>query len=53
MSNDKQISTNGNFIRAMIRIANPTFTPEQIEVEYEKKIKEKENDESNCEMCSG
>jgi hypothetical protein len=43
-----------NFIRAMIKIANPTWTPAQIEDAVQIRIKELENPQGgDCEMCSG
>ena len=50
------VTTNDcNFIRAMIKIANPTWTPEQIETELKIKIEDIENpkDIDGCDMCSG
>jgi hypothetical protein len=50
------VTTNDyNFIRAMIKIANPTWTPEQIEAELKKKIEDIENpkNDTGCDMCSG
>lgn len=50
------VTTNDyNFIQAMIKIANPTWTPEQIETELKKKIEDIENpkDDAGCDMCSG
>lgn len=44
---------NGNFIKAMIKISNPTWTPEQIEAEFQRKLKEVNDNPDNCEMCSG
>ncbi len=54
MSNT-QTTQDYNFIRAMIKIANPTYTPEQLEEAVQKRIKEI-NDPSNdagCDVCSG
>ena len=44
-----------NFIRAMIKIANPGWTPEQIEAELQIKIAKMNdpNSDEGCEMCSG
>jgi hypothetical protein len=44
-----------NFIRAMIKIGNPTWTPEQIEAELQRKIEQMNNpqDDGGCDMCSG
>ncbi len=43
----------GGFMKALIKIANPAWTPEQIEAEYQRKIKEVEQNPDDCEMCSG
>lgn len=43
-----------NFVRAMVKIAHPDWTPEQIEAEAQNKIKEIENEQDGgCDMCSG
>ncbi|MDP2385194.1 MAG: hypothetical protein Q8M29_02370 [Bacteroidota bacterium] len=44
-----------NFIRAMIKIGNPTWTAEQIDAALQKRIEEMNNpqNDSSCEMCSG
>lgn len=41
------------YIKAMIKIANPTWTSEEIQQEYERKLKEIKEDSDNCQMCSG
>lgn len=43
---------NSNFIKAMIKIANPDWSPEQIEAEAQKKLQETVNGDDNCEFCS-
>lgn len=45
---------NSNFIKSMIRIANPDWTSEQIDAEVQRKLVEIANPESddNCEFCS-
>lgn len=45
---------NSNFIKAMIKIANPEWSPEQIEAEARKKLNELSNqpNDENCEFCS-
>jgi hypothetical protein len=43
---------NSNFIKAMIKIANPDWTPEQIEAEAQRKLNETLADSDNCEFCS-
>ncbi|MBI3520225.1 MAG: hypothetical protein HY062_12840 [Bacteroidetes bacterium] len=45
---------NSNFIRSMIRIANPEWTAEQIDAEVQRKLAEMANPESDdhCEFCS-
>jgi hypothetical protein len=49
-----QAPINGNFIRAMIKIANPDWSAEQIESEVQKKLNEINNPSSgdDCEFCS-
>lgn len=45
---------NSNFIKAMIKIANPGWSAEQIEAEAQKKLQEAMNPagDDNCEFCS-
>jgi len=45
---------NSNFIKAMIKIANPDWTPEQIEAEAQKRMRDmaNESNDSSCEFCS-
>lgn len=45
----------GNFLKAMIKINNPTWTPEQIEQELKRQMEKKDNDDdgAGCEACSG
>ena len=45
---------NSNFIKAMIKIANPDWSAEQIEAEAQKKLQEAMNPtaDDNCEFCS-
>lgn len=46
----------GNFIRAMIKINNPSWTEDQIEQELKKKLIALENPDNTdeaCDMCSG
>lgn len=54
MSNTQTPPVNSNFIRSMIKIANPDWTPEQIEAEMQKKLAEMATakDDDNCEYCS-
>lgn len=42
------------FVRATIKIANPTWTPEQIDAELQKKMLEllQPNNDGSCEFCS-
>jgi hypothetical protein len=53
--NTTQTTQDYNFIRAMIKIANPTYTPEQLEEALQIRIKEIEdpNNDAGCDMCSG
>jgi hypothetical protein len=43
-----------NFVRATIKIANPGWTPEQIEAELQRKMAELQNPNGSddCEFCS-
>lgn len=45
---------NSNFIKSLIKIANPDWTAEQIEAEAQKKMQEITNpaNDDNCEYCS-
>lgn len=45
---------NSNFIRSMIKIANPDWTAEQIDAEVQRKLTEMANpaNDDNCEFCS-
>ncbi|MBL7933948.1 MAG: hypothetical protein JNL60_18735 [Bacteroidia bacterium] len=45
---------NSNFIKSMIKIANPDWTTEQIEAEAQKKMREMLQPDAgdNCEFCS-
>jgi len=54
MQNTQTPPPNSNFIKSLIKIANPEWTPEQIEAEAQKKMLEMANDTSddNCEYCS-
>ena len=55
MQNTTQTSApNSNFIKSMIKIANPEWTPEQIEAEAQKKMNEMANssNDADCEFCS-
>ena len=54
MQNTQSPPVNSNFIKSLIKIANPDWTPEQIESEAQKKLVEMANPTSddNCEYCS-
>lgn len=54
MQNTQSPPQNSNFIKAMIKIANPEWTPEQIEAEAQRKMNEMANDngDGSCEFCS-
>ncbi|MBL7910940.1 MAG: hypothetical protein JNJ41_07795 [Bacteroidia bacterium] len=54
MQNNTQNLPNSNFIKSLIKIANPDWTPEQIEAEAQKKMLEitDGNDDGSCEFCS-
>lgn len=45
---------NSNFIKSLIKIANPDWSLEQIEAEAQKKLAEMANpmSDDNCEFCS-
>lgn len=53
-NNTQSNAPNSNFIKAMIKIANPGWSPEQIEAEAQKKLQEAMNPggDDNCEFCS-
>ena len=51
-----QENNKGAFIKAMIKISNPSWSEEQIEAELQKKLIALDNPDSNeegCDMCSG
>ncbi len=54
MQNTQTPAPNSNFIKAMIKIANPDWSAEQIEAEAQKKLSEAMNatGDDNCEFCS-
>lgn len=54
MQNTQTPPPNSNFIKSLIRIANPEWTPEQIEAEAQKRLYEMANDngDGSCEFCS-
>jgi len=54
MQNTQLPPPNSNFIKSLIKIANPDWTPEQIEAEAQKKLAEMANpfNDDNCEYCS-
>ena len=54
MQNTQTPPQNSNFIKSLIKIANPDWTPEQIEAETQKKMLEMANPvgDDNCEYCS-
>ena len=54
MNDTQSIPVNSNFIKSMIKIANPDWTAEQIEAEAQKKMSEmsQQNNDGNCEFCS-
>lgn len=53
-NNTQNAAPNSNFIKAMIKIANPGWSPEQIEAEAQRKLNEAMNPtgDDNCEFCS-
>lgn len=55
MQNIQTPPPNSNFIKSLIKIANPEWTPEQIEAEALRKMSEITNNADNdtCEYCSG
>jgi len=54
MQNTQTTLPNSNFIKSLIKINNPDWTPEQIEAEAQKKLFEMANPQGddNCEYCS-
>lgn len=54
MNNTQTPPVNSNFIKSMIRIANPEWTPEQVEAEAQKKMREltQADNDTDCEFCS-
>ena len=45
---------NGAFLKSLIKINNPDWTPEQIEAEFQIKMNRIEQEEDGtCEACSG
>lgn len=51
---DSKVNPNeGAYMKAMIKIAHPDWTKEQIEAEYQNKKNKTNDDEDNgCEFCS-
>ena len=49
-----QTLPSSNFIKSLIKIANPEWSQEQIEAEAQKKLAEMSNatNDDNCEFCS-
>lgn len=49
-----QTPPNSNFIKSLIKIANPEWSTEQIEAEAQKRMVEMANpsNDDNCEFCS-
>ncbi len=54
MQNTQTPPPNSSFIKSLIKINNPDWTPEQIEAEAQKKMLEitNSNDNGSCEFCS-
>jgi hypothetical protein len=54
MQTTQTTPVNSNFIKSMIKIANPDWSAEQIEAEAQKKLAEMNQNDSddNCEYCS-
>ena len=48
-----EIKNEGAFLKALIKINYPNLTQEEIELEYQKQIKEIKENPDDCEMCSG
>ncbi|MBI3500988.1 MAG: hypothetical protein HY063_04275 [Bacteroidetes bacterium] len=48
-------SNKGAFLRSLIKINHPDWTAEQIEAEFQRQMKAKDNeqDDGYCEACSG
>lgn len=54
MQNTQTPPPNSNFIKSLIKIANPDWTAEQIESAAQQKLAEMANplNDENCEYCS-
>ncbi|WP_317899901.1 hypothetical protein [Aurantibacillus circumpalustris] len=54
MNTTQTTTPNSNFIKSLIKIANPDWTIERIEAEAQKKLAELANptNDDNCEFCS-
>ena len=52
MNTQTTTQPNSNFMKAMIKIANPDWSPEQIEAEAQRKLQETVAGDDNCEFCS-
>ena len=55
MQNTQLPPVNTNFIKSLIKIANPDWSADQVEAEAQKKLAEMANptDTDGCEFCSG
>lgn len=50
----QQNANNGAFLKSLIKINNPDWSPEQVEAEFQRKMNAIENeDDGTCEACSG
>lgn len=54
MQNTQAPPPNSNFIKSLLKIANPDWSQEQIEAEAQKRLVEIANNDSDesCEFCS-
>jgi hypothetical protein len=54
LQQQQQTPNNGAFLKSLIKINNPDWTPEQIEAEFQLKMNRIEQEEDGtCEACSG
>lgn len=58
MENTEQKNVNaqeGAFLKSLIRINHPDWTPQQIETEFQRQMTTNKNneDDGSCEACSG
>lgn len=54
-SDQKETPQSGAFLKSLIKINHPDWTTEEIESEFQRQMKAKENqqEDNGCEACSG